>query len=92
MVNMTDEHKWQTLMSINKKTTDAINELKSCPAQDVVNIGHVEQKVYLTRNELYLLAELTGNEATILKRKISKAEVEERAEYERLKAKFEGVE
>ena len=42
------------------------------------------------KDELYLLAELTGNEATILKRKISKAEAEEKAEYERLKTKFEG--
>lgn len=56
---MTDNKKWDLYMSINRKACDAIKNKK---------------EVEFTVTELYEIANMFGNQATILKRRIRKGE------------------
>ena len=59
---MVDNNKrWNRLMEINKKSCAAINSSKAS--------GNNTIEISLTLEELYEIASLSGNEATILKRK-----------------------
>ena len=58
---MDNNKRWNRLMKINKKSCKAINSLKAS--------GNNTIEINLTLKELYEIASLSGNEATILKRK-----------------------
>lgn len=56
-VLISESHKWDSYMSINQKACDAIKENRT-------------EQTGFTKTELYLIAELFGEEATILRRKM----------------------
>ena len=58
---MDTNNRWNRLMNINKKSCEAINNLKASGSNTI--------EVTLTLRELYEIASLSGNEATIFKRK-----------------------
>ncbi len=58
---MDNNKRWNRLMEINRKSCAAINSLKASKNNTV--------EINLTLEELYEIASLSGNEATILKRK-----------------------
>ena len=57
---MDNNKRWNRLMKINKKSCTAINSLKVSENNTI--------EINLTLEELYEIASLSGNEATILKR------------------------
>lgn len=65
---MDKEKEWQLLMNINNKAVEAIKKAKT------ENKDSIE--VSFTLTELYEIAQLSGNEATIVKRSINNKEKE----------------
>ena len=55
-----DNKRWNRLMQINRKACEAINSLKTSESN--------EAPIVLTKEELYEIASLSGDTATILKR------------------------
>ena len=60
-IKMDNNKRWNRLMEINKKSRTAINSLKIR--------GNNTIEINLTLEELYEIALLSGNEATVIKRK-----------------------
>ena len=58
---MNDNRRWNRLMEINRKSCAAINDSKAS--------GNNTVKINFSREELYEIASLSGDEATILRRK-----------------------
>lgn len=65
---MGKEKEWQMLMNINNRAVEAIKKAKT------ENKDSIE--VLFTLVELYEIAQLSGNEATIVKRSINNKEKE----------------
>lgn len=63
MIKMNNEKKWSALMNINEKAQKAFNKCKETNKDSA--------SITLTKDQLLLIAELAGSEATILKRTIN---------------------
>ena len=67
---MTDEKKWKMLMKINEKAQYGINSLKSIYTDEAIAKDVRDVSMTFSATELYLIAGLTGGEATKLKRQM----------------------
>ena len=68
---MTDEKKWKMLMKLNEKAQYGINSLKSIYTDEAITKDIRDVSMTFSATELYLIAELTGGEATKLKRQMN---------------------
>ena len=61
-ITISESHKWNAYMSINQKACAAIKENK------------IEETGF-TKTELYLIAEMFGNAATVVRRKMDEDQI-----------------